>query len=98
MEIIYNKNGVLITSGPAATIRFGSRELSTTSSQRGGDTILRHKGFHDVFVKSEGFFSSNYQVVLSYYYPEGTPDEIVWTTSDQQEANEIAATVKHVLG
>jgi hypothetical protein len=98
MEIIYNKNNVLITSGPAAAIRFGSRTLPTTSSQRGGDTILRDKGFHDAYVKSEGLFSTKYHVVLSYYFPEGAPDEIVWTTSDQSVANEVVAAIKQVLG
>ena len=97
MSILYDKNGVLIASSPTI-LRFGNYQLPTTSSNRGGDAILREKGFHDVYVKSEGVFSTSYHIVMSYYYPNGTPDEIVWTTKDRREADEILAAIKQVLG
>lgn len=97
MNVLYDKNGVLIALSPTI-LRFGNYQLPTTSSNRGGDVILRDKGFHNVYVKSEGIFSSSYHIVMSYYYPNGAPDEIIWTTKDSHEADEIVAAIKQVLG
>ncbi len=98
MSVLYNKNGVYIDDAAPGTLRFGSRTLSTKSSNRGGDTVLRDKGFHNAYAKSDGLFSSKYNVVLSYYFPDGEPDEVVWTAQDRREADEIAAAINAVLG
>ena len=98
MSVLYNKNGVYIDDDPPGTVRFGGNVLPTKSSSRGGDCILRDKGFHNAYVKSEGLFSSKHNIVLSYYFPTNAPDEVVWVTQDRREADEIVAAIKAVLG
>jgi hypothetical protein len=71
--------------------------LPTKSSNKGGDTILADAGFHSVYVKRSGLLSPSFQVVIRFYYPQDKPDEIVWTTKSEQDAQAIASAIQDVL-
>ncbi len=95
MTVYYDKDGVYVADG---RLKFGNRVLPTTSSNRGGDTILAGAGFNGVEIKRSGLFSPTFQVVISYYHPADKPDEVVWSTKNEQDALQIADAIKRVLG